>query len=409
MKRPFEWTLKVGRQYQSSQTGLVHYFPGEEEHKAIPLYENFCFALALFRSRLSEPVQEGMQILGRLLHFQKEDGAFPVYLDEYPDVRDAHASFRILPVLFHIEREFSHVLGAPLLASLREALRRIGVYSKSFSYLPAATLAKVQAFLGQEISVPTSFASSLELSEFLIALQMKGERDLSFLAPFWDPQLAAYVGSQARELFFQNEPALTLFDLQMGELFGSFSARAHRLSPVHFSAALVYPFESSPPEIEGKKVHLIVDSGKVTLLWGNRERLHSLVTPFSDLRAEQEGEKITLFYKLPTEPPEDGPKQLELSLFVDHHLDHSLAVEGEKATTFQLGERVILRSEPFSWELVFRLHEGRGRFFGHLMRGNRPGQIGCRGEEKYAAYDWQIALRTVERGDAVISVELTKI
>ena len=54
--------IETGRKYQSAQTGFIHYCyetPYEMTRDTIPLLENACFALALFRSRACPFVASG--------------------------------------------------------------------------------------------------------------------------------------------------------------------------------------------------------------------------------------------------------------------------------------------------------------------------------------------------------------
>lgn len=403
-KKFTDFALQIGREHQSPQTGYVHYFPKEEgTHHTIPLFENFCFTLALFRSRLSDHVHEAISLLQKLLHFQLDSGAFPTYLHEYPSVEDTHLVFRILPTLFHIKKEFAHVLPSELLGLLNEALSRIDRYADTFSSFPIHTRAKIAAFRGEELPLP-SIHSSIELSEYLIAVQMI-DAPIPSLENLWDPELCAYIGPQEKELFSENQPTPNLLDLQMGALFTRFSARAENPGPHHFAASLVYPF-SSPVELPAKEARFLNNAERATLFWGGADHLHSLIsTAVSD--CSEEKEKVLLHYTLPPEQPEEGHHRMELSLFIDHHPEHELFVEGEKATTFQLGETLTLRSKPHSWNIRFTLSSGEGIFFGHIMRGNRPGQIALQGENRFSSYDWRIALRTVERKAATITVEIT--
>ena len=129
-RRFIDMAIAYGRKKLSSQTGFVHhcYEADEKQYDTIPLFENFCYALALFRSRLSEDIAEAKAILERLLAFEV-NGSFPVYLHEYPHCRNRALSLEILPVFVHIERLFRSILGE----SLREKLQ--DVQKRMFDYL----------------------------------------------------------------------------------------------------------------------------------------------------------------------------------------------------------------------------------------------------------------------------------
>jgi len=126
-KRCFiDLNLQAARKRLSPQTGWVHHCYESEgtRHDTIPLLENLCFALALFRSRLSDDILQGRQLLEKLLAFEVQ-GEFPIYLHEYPTIRDRGSSLDLLPALLHIQKEFGIVLGEGLQKQLAAAIARI--------------------------------------------------------------------------------------------------------------------------------------------------------------------------------------------------------------------------------------------------------------------------------------------
>lgn len=119
--RAIDLAVLAGRTRQSPRTGFVHYFPGFDGYTdTIPLYENFCFALALFRLKTAEGVTEGKEIIDRLLAFMV-DGNFPNYLHEYPKTWDFKLAQKVAPILKQILRDFSTVLNG----SFKEKLTRV--------------------------------------------------------------------------------------------------------------------------------------------------------------------------------------------------------------------------------------------------------------------------------------------
>ena len=113
-RKLIELALVAGRKFESKETGLIH-FPTRD---TIPLYQNFCFCLALFRSLVGDNVQEGKERLSHLLAFQNEEGLFPIYLHEYPK---ASPYARCSYPLKLIEKHFGHILGD----ALRQALKTV--------------------------------------------------------------------------------------------------------------------------------------------------------------------------------------------------------------------------------------------------------------------------------------------
>src|SRR5689334_5032749 len=90
--------VAAGRRRQSLRTRFIH------DEELIPLYENFCFALALFRQKTAACVTEGKELIIRLLAFQAVDGNFPTYLHDFPRCFDFQMSLKIAPIFIYLLR-----------------------------------------------------------------------------------------------------------------------------------------------------------------------------------------------------------------------------------------------------------------------------------------------------------------
>jgi hypothetical protein len=355
--------IAAARKRQSRETGFVHHsYETLESRDTIPLFENFCFALALLKTRMVDHVFEGRALLEKLLPFQVGSN-FPIYIHEFPLCKDLKLGSKLYPVIFWILKEFAQILGE----GLRDRLQNL---------LPLLS----QPMLIKEPSSPDEWA------EFLILAQME-EASLEPALTKWHPTLFCYVGHQKQEKF---EPAITLYDLFMGEFGGAFSSRSLQDHPVHLRASLIQPV----PNI---KIDALPDvyrlSNPFTVLWGGKEQLHSLIL---DTKHRVEQDIIYLKEAL----MED---EIELSFFVSAQPENSFLVNGQKSNTFQLGDTIDILSQGKRFELKASLVSGEGRFFGHIFQSNRPGQIG----DKKECYDWKISLRTVKRtGPCEISFSL---
>jgi hypothetical protein len=352
-----ELALKAGRKRQSEITRFVHHYAelSEKSAEAIPTYENFCFALTLFRSRIAENVLEAKALLEKLLAFQV-NGEFPVYLHEYPVCRYAGLGSKLYPIIFFILRDFDMILGDHLREELHELQNRYAL---------------------TEIDSPET---PEECAEFLLHCQITGKDRFPALKS-WDAKSLAYAGFNQKQE--RGEPALTLYDLFLGEWSGQFSARALQDHAVHLRGSLIYPaempqFTSQPPS-------------STRYLWGSGNPTHSMVLNTQGIIS---GEKELLIVL----PEKEVQEEMEIVYFYNLHADTHLLINGQKATSFQLGDKVELISKGFRIELIFTLEHGEGQFWGHLYRGNRPGQLCCKGEEKHEAFDGAIGLRTVKRG-----------
>jgi hypothetical protein len=342
-----EIALKAGRLRQSPVTGFVHHCYENIDRRAetIPIYENFCFALALFRTKIAENVLEGKSLLEKLFAFKTLEG-FPIYLHDYPHCKSRSLQQKLSIVAKFLLRDFSAVLGDGLRGKL------------------------------EEISLPIE--KTEEWADFLIRSQLTGEDPTPGLQG-WDSQALCFVGPQKQE---RGEPQVTLYDLIMGEWTGMYSKRATVDQPVHIQASLIYPKAVTASEVAKKWSRLF---------WGENGRTHSALL---DAKGNILEEGDTLIIDLPEKEVHD---EIEISYFIDRFPGAQFSVAGLKSTTFQLGETLRVQSAGKSFGLTFSLVSGEGRFWGHLHLGNRPGQIGCKDADKHEAFDWKIALRTIER------------
>lgn len=264
-----------GQSRQSPCTGFLHYSDQEElSFHQIPLVENFLFALALLRSRLSENVLEAKELLQRLLAFQikvgEEKGGFPIYIHEFPLCKDRWLSLQILPSIYWILKDFDKVLGNDLSISLTTAsvelidqMRRAWQI-KSPSYLCGVRVGAILMAFGRlfqrseweqegyellekyaKIKERSVWHSPSAIGELLVALQMAyskkedGHDEADYLSSFnqwndflqfiqtsWYSPTGSFIGGTFKEIQRGFEPQATLYDLLMGYWEGEFSSRA---------------------------------------------------------------------------------------------------------------------------------------------------------------------------------------
>ena len=401
--------LASARKLQSLQTGYLHL------QEMIPLFENLCFALALLRSRTSENMLEGKALIEKLLHFEV-DGNFPLYLHEFPQCKKRSLGIDMLPVFYWILADFSSVLGEELSLKLRQLMGRL----VSFGYkthgqrpLHPTSLAKLHAYFEPE-QVPTQFPkSSEEWGDLFIAYQMahaqggKWDAVLQKGLSFWHPELCA---SSLAHTQNRDQPQATLFDLFCGHYHGRYSQRALTATPFpHLHAALIRPFLVDRQSSSLTSPLLISEDAPFSLYWGSAEMLHSLTLEAKKVEVEREMKEGEIHFTLRlsnTVPPE-GEESYECSFYLNHHPDHAIFVSPEqKASAWKMGESIEINSQGQRWLLQFEVMEGEGQFYGHLLRGNRPGQHHAVG---FAAHDWRIALRTIRRSEGcTLLAKLTK-
>ncbi|MBS0604322.1 MAG: hypothetical protein JSS60_04700 [Verrucomicrobia bacterium] len=416
-RRMIELNLSAASFAKSPQTGYLHLnYDSEERHDTIPLLENFCYALALFRSRIAENVLEGKTLLEKLLVFEN-DGNFPVYLHEYPHCKDRDFSLELLPIFHYLLGDFRAALGEALCIRLELLIGRI--VSHGYKMHTQRPLSKPSEFRLKSYFEPHAVPSWTpstpdEWANALITFQMAKSRGIQldrFLEKSlerWHPQLATYIGLQNQE---RAEPRVTLLDLFMGHCYGLYSKRALLDKRAALLASLVQPFNAVPEAFQQEvPCHAISNDGlrHYALYWGTHEKLNSLVldAPNSGFDVERQGSNVEITLSMPPKTFPDGQEAIECSFFVNLVPELEMLVQGAKATTFQLNDAVDLLCDDLQLRLEISLEKGEGRFFGHILRANRPTQKGK--NLKYETYDWQIALRTIRRSDdCVIKLKLT--
>lgn len=483
MRKLIDMAVSAGRKRQSPQTGFLHHLydsQNDEPHLAIPMIENVLFALALFRSRTVENMEEGKALLERLLYFQnacKEPrlGNFPVYLHEFPDCRDRYLGVHLLIPFYWITAHFHHILGNGLKKRFEECVRSLLQYSLAAEAdMPAALSLKMGAsakafgeLWGDEALAARGAQSLHNLSENLDSFPWKTPAQLANLLPAleliarddsrwdairawmeatWHRKLLAYVGPAWSEWQEGSQPQASLYDLYMGYLSGTFPARAfgNQMGDqiFHLQAVLIQPTDEKLPSViyprllpgclqqETFALAAIDQESewppaaarsfhRLHLSWGDLSSdpsadlmktpklLHTLVCQGGNVvqsrfsQTHQTAQTVcTQIYTLGTPPP-DGEREKcrEVAFYLNLEAARQLLVGDLAATTFRLGDAILIRSKELSIKLSFQLLEGMGDFVGHIMRGNRPAQLALKGANRYHAYDWQIFLRTLRRSE----------
>ncbi|WP_420420507.1 hypothetical protein [Simkania sp.] len=383
--------LEVAYEKQSSQTGFLH------REDFIPLYENLCFALALFRTHVGQQVEEGKVLLKRLFGFFSD--GFSLYFHEYPEKGTPSHQIRCALPLHYLLQKYHHVIEPPLKQELSQ------IYKTLLAQEVTSPLYQIlqKAMQGEEI--PTYVPQfSHEWGLLLLAYQILEEKPnwiLEEALARWHPQLMVYSGEPIQEYQRAGRPELTLYDLFMAEHGQVMSKRIAQAHSIHIQGALVFPFEEkktvTPPssfqvltqnsEWHAKGFHLM------RYLWGNEEQLHSLVCQ-SHMQLQKNGDRLDFTY--PVEVPNEK-ERMELTLFTEYDTDVEIFVDGKKQTVFYFGETIEIKTNKKTMKLIFSLEKGEGNFMGHINRGNRPAQMATNGPKDFTSYDWKIGLRSLDR------------
>lgn len=391
--RMTDLAVEAGRNLQSPHTGFVHYCyqgKGETLRDGIPTLENALFALALFRTRSVENVLEGKELLERLLAFEVE-GNFPVYLHEYPKVENPYLALRIAPIFFWILHDFSHVIGN-LREKLDSSLTRL-LDKKWEGELPLWAKARLAAFSGE---VPPLPEAPHDWQEALISMQIAEKKGgeieplLSAATRVWHPELCIYIGPSKRRPTCGRELELTLFDLYLFEWQKSFPSRGLSSQPIHLRGALIRPLGRDFPKSSLPLPYAHFRSEEDFPYFAAWEG-HTLALAKRKTEIEQLSEEEYLIH-FPEDLPESEEKSLEVSFYLNYDKEDTFRINGKKANTFRAGDVVEIETKTAKVRLSFENEDGR--YFGHVMRGNRPSQLE---ETELSAYDWRFAIRTVQR------------
>lgn len=389
-QRALDLALLAFRKRQSPRTRMVHFFPDDPSvHDTIPIYENFCFALALFRQKTVESVLEGKELIERLLAFQTAEGNFPVCLHEYPRAREHHLALKIAPIFIHLINHFGAVLSSSFKEKIETSLKRLLNFAKDQTLAPWAK----QRLLACEGTWEADWTpqSASDWFEWIVSSQLVQETS-HFPIPY-HPSMGLLAGHPL--LQEKKEPQPQPLEYLLGEAHGM-HPRLQNDHPHQMYASLLFPLQST---LLKEDLTLAIPHGPKgkTIYWKEENELCSLSIPEIDgslfeLSAREEVERNDLF---------------EISLYLNLSPKISLLINGAQGILFHLSDQLLIRTPSREFSLCFSLVDGEGDFCGRIFRGNRPNQISAKGSSLHEAYDWRIALRTLRRkGPCKITLSL---
>lgn len=330
---------------------------------------------------------------------------------------------------------------------------RFHALQRALKRLPGGAAISCERGEIREDELSAAWFSTKELGEMTLSLQiLYGSIEKSPWSHFWehlnssyDRERACYTGPSLQSFFWEDRPLSPLYDAYMALFAGEPCKKLLSRTAVDLTAALVQDysdrfeevalpfrkkgfFAGTPWEVVCSKEYSLSyfdhqldknDSywkGAIPFLlnWREGERALSLVAQggnYSALSVAEEGETggvYRLLYDLSLDVDTDHKEQKkELLLSVTKEPSLTLLVNKERSNTFQLGDKVQIVGKEQTIELSFSLEEGEGRFFGHIMAGNRISQLATKNGYRFNAYDWQIFLRTLEReGPCRLSVTI---
>ena len=399
----------------SRQTGLLHVHE-DVPSPASPTKENFLYALLLLRKKTLDAIQEGKDLLGKLLIFQNTDpasdqyGNFPALITNYPVCRNWHLPVFLCLVMAAIRTSFDTVLGEELQQRLHAAHRLLFSCAQRNAAKCRYHAWEKFVIVLQEASDTSSIAEASERfieergwllpDEFGLALaalsNVSGRSPLiEYARRLWHPGAATYIGPAIDVRQRGAGPATTLFDVFMGQNF-PLPARSWGCQ-TSLELALITPREwdwtscdVSPvedPEYPMWSVGPIAvaacpKSGPfcfpVRIVTPSCSI--AMVFPSGVLRSfSREGSQFIGRVQIAQIKEEDP---CLLRAYVERTVP--LTVDGKKASVFPPEKGISIGG------VLLSLEEKGIHCLGHVALGNRPGQ-----RLKDEAFDWKISLDIV--------------
>jgi len=373
---------------KSKQTGWIHFNPHSTDgrHDTIPVIENACHILELLQTKSSQQLYEAKFLLDRLAAFQTPSGAFPHYLHEYPHTYNSLTAFELLTPFHLIQKQFGTIL-----KDFKPVIDRLHAFCDSITdraFVTPAHKTLLKAVKGLPIDADEwKGESSSDWSLLLQAYRASPDPIcLQNLSRHIHPTLNCFVGlyepqEEKRQVF-------SLLDLFLGNSVGDhpICLRSSIAQPISIKGSApdcLYHTSYMPSEVD-KFFHLMryyhTDCDLVC------QAKHFLMNT-------QDGQTLEFTY-----PDHDE----ELCFYISH--TRPISVDNQGASAFAIDQTV--RIGPFT--LCFE-SLGEGTFMGHISRANRPAQTAARGSNRFATYDWRIALRCVQKqGPAKVRVTLRR-
>lgn len=366
--------LQTGRALQSPETGFIHYFyqKAEGPYQAVPIYENFLFALALCRVKSVESVGEAKVLLEKLLSYQLPSGLFPVYLHDFPNAYDKYIGAKLLPPLHWLYHYFHLPLGKEMSEKLLNAINKL-----------------------KENPYPANFAEP-QTAAFLEGPE-HAEAEMKKALQNWHSDLQCYVGPFNKIRFTKGVQELTLYDLYMSAYTHELSPRLQGIHPIFLQGALIFPSHFECKKVEVPSFSFTPEGEyPFAFQWGTNSDISLLA--LSAPRAKKidfDGKNaftIALGANPNLEMKEEGKEVVWYA-----SLGTKILVNGLPATTFRAGDLISIEDDKIRFELKFQ--PTGGVFQGHLSRGQLPSEIH---NGRFVAYQWLLSWRTIDRTEDCI-------
>ena len=358
---------KFADKYKSIYTGCIHYKSEQEETRdVIPITENILYAISLVTTFSLEKAEAGFAFLERLFKFYTKDG-FPGGVHEFPNVYSDRPNVEICLALTFFLKNHSKVV--PKAQKLMiETIR-----SNLLSILSQRSLKPVDNYIYQTCLLNEG-RGKIEISTFaeyekvILCKLLMGEK----VTLPWHKTLDVYTGPLLGTYYRAQNPLSSLFS-QLIHMEGD-------NNQCLFAALLPKTGWQELLAFEKMEVESVFINHQGSFLSVHFDR-HSLIAQGNfDVKLDGDRIDITL------DPFE------EIDFFLTDCGWNSISIDGVAATAFYPEDKVILTTENRT--LVICFHCNHHRFFGHIMKGNRPNQIvDVSGD--FTLFDYRIHLKII--------------
>lgn len=379
MQSIFKHVLSAVDPLISKQTGCLHYYHGakNQQHDAIPLYENFLLVLVLLRTGEVDSVRKGRQLCERLLAFEAK--GFPAYMHLFPQV-DTRKTSRILFLFALMLNKFSLGLGETLSGQLRQIL------ISNLHLIDNPLMRKTVDFLfyGVEFDFQEMFDKPKDSYNWGTALlcfsvinpSIKEQKTIfNLVEEVWDFTEGIYKGDYANEKYEGIYRKQTLLDFILEPYSKRVLPRVD-CAPIQFLLkALAFPVFAFDLPYHKK--------GSFTVLHGASQCLSKVFndqilvhihdeTPFEllllskkEIKVERNTDSL-LSFTCDAEEFNDG-----VDLYCTRGI--SLLQKGKQATYFRFDHPLEIKTAKQSYELHIKTKGGH--VHGSCSLGNRPSQL----------------------------------
>jgi hypothetical protein len=303
-------------------------------------------------------------------------------------------------------------MGEDLAASIEALAKRIAARAHELQKekpLSFAASVRLEAFEGR--LKPKEPVSAAQWSEYMLCLTTQSDKawvrdQLQKMTALYNRTLSVFTAEKRALLFLGCHVKPSLVDafiaMQLSNKQIPLDAQTLLSLPLLFPVALeplcrIEKTELMHPGHQKDPVYFFFQDGAHT-------RSLCVVGAFGGiLQAQKTEDGFDLCYTYPPSVPEEE-QSLELSFYIDVNGAFSLQVNGKATTTFTEKDLSELYLENHIVQLSFAVDRGEGRLFGHLMKDDRPCQIG---KEMRSGTDFRLALRTLQRSsDLMVSFKI---